>query len=288
VLSPAPYLSTTLALEALLAAPHEDTGDLVGRIVTGELLATVVGPVLSGVSTVLARRSGSGWVCSGHAEHVLEGESADLFVVYASDPDGQLRAFLAGPDDAAGVVRSPRPGLDGARRLSRVEFGDVPVRPLGPAALDRLLAVAAVCLAAEQLGGAERCLELAVEHARARTQFGRPIGSFQAVKHRCADSLMVLEAARWSALYALWAVGEGSPEASALASMAKASSSEAFVRVAASTIQVLGGIGFTWEHPAHRYYRRAVVSRELFGRPDGHRARVAAGLLGEEAGAWTA
>jgi alkylation response protein AidB-like acyl-CoA dehydrogenase len=227
-------------------------------------------------------------VCSGHAEHVLEGESADLFVVYASDPDGQLRAFLAGPDDAAGVVRSPRPGLDGARRLSRVEFGDVPVRPLGPAALDRLLAVAAVCLAAEQLGGAERCLELAVEHARARTQFGRPIGSFQAVKHRCADSLMVLEAARWSALYALWAVGEGSPEASALASMAKASSSEAFVRVAASTIQVLGGIGFTWEHPAHRYYRRAVVSRELFGRPDGHRARVAAGLLGEEAGAWTA
>jgi alkylation response protein AidB-like acyl-CoA dehydrogenase len=277
VLSPAPYLSTVLALDALVSlrvdrdAPLVD--DLVARVVTGEHRATVDGRV-----------SGT-----GVAGHVLDGDEVDTFVVLAPDRDGHLAAFLVDAR-STGVTRTPLDGLDGTRRLTRVEWSGVSMTPLtGPAApvLDRLLATAAVCLAAEQLGGAERCLELAVEHARSRSQFGRPIGSFQAVKHRCADVQTAIEAARWAALHAAWAVQERHPEATVLASMAKASVSDAYVQAAGSAIQVLGGIGFTWEHPIHRFYRRAVSSRELCGAPDCHRERIARDLLGEEAVAWT-
>ena len=139
------------------------------------------------------------------------------------------------------------------------------------AVLDR----AAVALAAEQVGGAQRCLDMAVAYAKQRVQFGRPIGSFQAIKHKCADVLLEVESARSAAYYAAWCAAERSDELPAVASLAKAYCSDAYCHAAAENIQIHGGIGFTWEHPAHLYYRRAKSSELLFGDPSHHRERLA-------------
>ncbi|HEV3497571.1 MAG TPA: acyl-CoA dehydrogenase family protein, partial [Actinomycetes bacterium] len=137
----------------------------------------------------------------------------------------------------------------------------------------------AVALAAEQVGGAQRCLEAAVEHAGRRVQFGRPIGSFQAVKHLCAEMLREVEAARAASFYAAMAAATGDPELAAAAAVAKAACSEAYVRVATESLHVHGGLGFTWDHDAHLYFKRARSSRLLFGDPAFHRERLA-GYLG--------
>jgi alkylation response protein AidB-like acyl-CoA dehydrogenase len=129
-------------------------------------------------------------------------------------------------------------------------------------------------LASEQVGGAERALEMAVDYATVRYQFGRPIGSFQAVKHRCASMLVELELARSAASYAAWTVANNDDDALIATSLAKAYCSEAFCRVAADNIQVHGGVGFTWEHPAHLYLKRAKSSSLLFGDPYEHRQRL--------------
>ena len=144
----------------------------------------------------------------------------------------------------------------------------------GAAALDRALDVAAVALAAEQLGGAQRALDMAVGYAKVREQFGRPIGSFQTIKHRCADLLLEVESLRSAVGYAAAAVVEGSPEIPVLASLAKAYASETFFHVAAENIQIHGGIGFTWEHDAHLYFRRTKTSELMFGGPARTRERV--------------
>ena len=139
--------------------------------------------------------------------------------------------------------------------------------------------LAAVALAAEQVGGAQRSLEMAVAHARRRVQFGRPIGSFQAVKHLCADMLLEVESARSAAFYASSAAARADPELPAAAAVAKSCCSEAFVRVATDSLHVHGGLGFTWDHDAHLYFKRARSSRLLFGDPPHHRERLAR-LLG--------
>lgn len=149
---------------------------------------------------------------------------------------------------------------------------------------DRVLAhvrdLACTALAAEQAGAAERCLELTVAHVRDRVQFGRPIGSFQAVKHRLADAFVRVESARSAALGASWAAAEGSPDLSRYAAVAKSACSEAFSAVAGDMIQLHGGIGITWEHDAHRYFKRAHGSAQLLGSPAGHRDRIAEVLVG--------
>ncbi|MFC4945783.1 acyl-CoA dehydrogenase family protein [Pseudonocardia sp. GCM10023141] len=292
VLYGGPFLSAVLALEALChgtdAAAGPDTAELVRQIVAGEALGTVIGPVLAGASTMRADRSDAGWVGSGQADHVLDGDVADVFVVLAETPDGPGWFVVDRRVPASvGVEVEDRPSLDPTRPLPTVRLAGVALRPLSPpggaaALLDRLLAVGAVVLAAEQVGAAERCLEMAVEHATRREQFGRPIGSFQAVKHRCADMLLAVEAAKWAALHAAWSVQELDADAARVAGITKAAASDAFTQAAGGLIQVLGGIGYTWEHPAHRYFRRAVASRELFGAPDVHRARVAAAMLGQD------
>ncbi|TDB83829.1 acyl-CoA dehydrogenase, partial [Actinomadura sp. KC216] len=155
----------------------------------------------------------------------------------------------------------------------------------GAEALERALDVAAVALAAEQLGGAQKTLDTTVEYAKVRRQFGRPIGSFQAVKHRCADMFVLVESARSAVLNAAAAADERPDGLPAAAALAKAYCSDAFFHTAGEAIQLHGGIGFTWEHDAHLYFKRAQGSRQLFGAPGLHRKRLAAmaGLTGAAA-----
>jgi alkylation response protein AidB-like acyl-CoA dehydrogenase len=170
--------------------------------------------------------------------------------------------------------------MDQTRKLARLEFAATPARLIGSpgdaaAILDRTLDVAAIALAAEQLGGAQRALDMAVGYAKVREQFGRPIGSFQTIKHRCADLLLEVESLRSAVGYAAAAVAEGSAEIPVLASLAKAYASETFFHVAAENIQIHGGIGFTWEHDAHLYFKRAKSSELFLGDPAYHRERLA-------------
>ena len=141
--------------------------------------------------------------------------------------------------------------------------------------LSRVLDLAAVALAAEQVGGAQKVLEMAVEYAKVRVQFGRPIGSFQAIKHKCADMLLEVESAKSAAYYGMWCASEMNDELPSTASLAKAYCSEAYFHAAAENIQIHGGIGFTWEHPAHLYFKRAKSSELLFGDPTYHREQLA-------------
>jgi alkylation response protein AidB-like acyl-CoA dehydrogenase len=172
------------------------------------------------------------------------------------------------------------PALDQTRKLARLEFEGVPGRLIGSpgdghAVIGHVLDVAAIALAAEQLGGAARTLDMAVAYAKARHQFGRPIGSFQALKHRMADLLLEVESLRGAVGYAAAAVAEGSPEVPVLASLIKAYASETYFHVAAENIQIHGGIGFTWEHDAHLYFKRAKSSELLLGDASYHRERLA-------------
>jgi alkylation response protein AidB-like acyl-CoA dehydrogenase len=170
--------------------------------------------------------------------------------------------------------------MDQTRKQARIEFASTPARLVGGdgqgwSTLDRVLDLAAVALAAEQVGGAQRVLDMAVDYAKTRVQFGRPIGSFQAIKHKCADMLLEVESAKSAAYYAAWCASELNDELPAMASMAKAYCSEAYFHCAAENIQIHGGIGFTWEHPAHLYFKRAKSSELLFGDPTYHRELLA-------------
>jgi alkylation response protein AidB-like acyl-CoA dehydrogenase len=173
--------------------------------------------------------------------------------------------------------------LDMTRKQAMLTFGGTPGRLVGrPGAAAEIVAQAVrggvLALAAEQVGGAQRCLDMAVAYAKVRHQFGRAIGSFQAIKHVCADMLLEVESARSAAYYAAWAAADGAADLPLVASLAKAYCSEAYFHVAASNIQVHGGIGFTWEHDAHLYYRRAKSAEVMLGTPASHR-EVIAGLL---------
>jgi alkylation response protein AidB-like acyl-CoA dehydrogenase len=170
--------------------------------------------------------------------------------------------------------------MDQTRKQARLSLESVPARLIGTEggawpvvshALDR----AAIALAAEQVGGAQRVLEMSVEYAKVRVQFGRPIGSFQAVKHKCADMLMAVESAKSAAYYAAWAAAEDNDEVPVMASLAKAYCSEAYFQAASDNIQIHGGIGFTWDHPAHLYFKRAKSSELILGDPAYHRELLA-------------
>ncbi len=170
--------------------------------------------------------------------------------------------------------------MDQTRKQARLELSSTPGRLIGGegdgwAILSKMLDLAAVALAAEQVGGAQKVLEMAVEYAKVRVQFGRPIGSFQAIKHKCADMLLEVESAKSAAYYAGWAAAEDNDELPVVASLAKAYCSDAYFHATAENIQIHGGIGFTWEHPAHLYFKRAKSSELLFGDPTYHRELLA-------------
>ncbi|MDQ4118513.1 MAG: acyl-CoA dehydrogenase, partial [Actinomycetota bacterium] len=216
---------------------------------------------------------------SGTVEQVPDAAAADTLLVVASSPEGPLLALA----DSAEVT--PRGSLDLTRRHARVALDGTPARVIATGdAADRAIRAAyltgATLLAAEQVGIARHLLDRTVAHAKERLQFGRPIGSFQAVKHRCADMLVATEHARTTALHAAWVLADPSLDDPELAvAMAQAVCSETGYRVAADTIQMHGGIGFTWEHPAHLYYKRAVADAALLGSAEAYREVVATKAL---------
>jgi alkylation response protein AidB-like acyl-CoA dehydrogenase len=278
-----PYLSSAvLAVTAVLASGDDAAqADLLPGLATGELIGAVAvsGPGGRADGTpeslgVTASHSPGGTALDGEACYVVDGHVAGVLLVAARDAAGAGLYRVAA--DAPGLSRTVMPVLDATRKLTRLGFSGVPAQPLGPArsgtaALARVLDTAVVALAAEAVGGAEQALDLAVSHARQRVQFGRPIGSFQAVKHKCADMLVALEGARVALDGALLAPAD--PGVAAL--VAGLQCSAAYTHITAEAIQVLGGIGFTWEHPAHLYFRRAASSAVLFGTESAHRAALA-------------
>ena len=280
-----PYLaSAVLAANALLASDDEGARqDFLPGIASGETIATLAftednGSWDPGAIATTAVKDGPGWRLDGHKSFVLDGATAGLILVVASTDAGlSLFAVEAG---ATGLARTSLPALDQTRKLGRLEFTGVTGRLIGSpgdaaVALDRTLDIAAIALAAEQLGGASRALDMAVEYAKIRHQFGRPIGSFQAIKHRCADLLLEVESLRSAVSYAAATVGESPEEIPVLASLLKAYASETYFHVAAENIQIHGGIGFTWEHDAHLYFKRAKSSELFLGDGAYHRERLA-------------
>jgi alkylation response protein AidB-like acyl-CoA dehydrogenase len=284
-LLPSPFLaSAVLAAETLLATGDEDVlaGVLPG-LAAGTTLAAVAYQETPGGDgrPVRAVRDGTGWLLTGSLSFVLDGGQADLILVPAGTESG-IALFAVDAAAAQGLSRRPMRTLDPSRPQARLDFAATPGRLAGAAgagahAVRQGLAHATIALAAEQVGGAERCLEAAVEYAGIRRQFGRPIGSFQAIKHKCADLLILVESARSAARYA--ASVSSSPGADedlyAAAALAGAYCSTAYFTVAAENIQIHGGIGFTWEHHAHLYFRRAKASEVMFGTPVEQRAFLA-------------
>jgi alkylation response protein AidB-like acyl-CoA dehydrogenase len=286
-----PYLaSAVLAANALLASADEAAKEAyLPGIASGELIATLAfteedgswEPTATRLSATAAADSGpgDGWRLDGHKSFVLDGHTAGLILVVGRTAAGL--SLFAVSSDAPGLVRTALPTLDQTRKLARLDFDGVPAKLVGTdgaaeALLTRTLEIGVIAQAAEQLGGAQRAMDMAVEYLKVRHQFGRPIGSFQALKHRCADLLLEVESLRSAVQYAAAAVAEDSPEVPAVAALTKAYASDVYFHVAAENIQMHGGIGFTWEHDAHLYFKRAKASELFLGDATLHRERLAA------------
>jgi len=281
----APYFSTVvLAVNTVLESGDGDAAKaILPGIASGETIATLALAEPSGrwdesgIETT-AHREGGAWRLSGTKTYVLDGHTADVVLVAARTDAGVSLFRVEG--DATGLTRTALSTLDPTRKQARLELDRVEASLVGGdgagwAVLGRVLDRAAAALAAEQVGGAQRCLDMSVAYAKDRVQFGRPIGSFQAIKHKCADMLLEVESARSAAYYAAWCASQPDDELPAVASLAKAYCSDAFFHVASENIQIHGGIGFTWEHPAHLYFRRAKSSDLLFGDASYHRELLA-------------
>lgn len=289
-LLPSPYFATVvLAGQALTAS-----GDAAAMarwlpgIAAGELTATVAVAEENGswdvedVAVAATREDGESWRVSGTKMFVLDGATAGLLLVFAATDAGP--GLFAVEGGVPGVERTPLDTLDPTRRQARIDFDQAPAVRVGPtgdatAYLCTVLDLAVVALASEQVGGAQACLDTAVEYARTRVQFERPIGSFQAVKHACADMLLAVEAARSAAHHAASVAAADSAddpsELPAAAALAAAYCAGTYTHAAKQNIQIHGGIGYTWEHDAHLHLRRAKTSEQLLGDPAAHRARLA-------------
>jgi alkylation response protein AidB-like acyl-CoA dehydrogenase len=230
--------------------------------------------------TATAAKSGGGWTLSGLKRFVPWAHVADVVLVPARSPEG-LSLFLVDPK-ASGVTLKPMVGIDLASRWSEMRLDKVPVGAdalLGQAGtagplLESLLRRAAVMSSAEMLGSARRCLDMSVEYAKVREQFGQPIGSFQAIRHRCAEMLLEAENAHAAVYYAAWALTAGAEDAAIASSICKAYVSEAARKVCGDAIQVHGGIGFTWEYDLHLYMKRAKALEPLYGDTEYHRELI--------------
>jgi alkylation response protein AidB-like acyl-CoA dehydrogenase len=292
----APYFaSVCLAANAILnAGTEEQKAELLPGIASGETIATLAftepsgkwdanGITMEAVPSDGGSGGSGGYTLDGTKMFVLDGHTAGLIVVAArsAGSDGtEGISFFTVDGDAPGLTRTALPTMDQTRKQAKLEFSGVKASLLGEegagwAALSKTLDQVAVCLAAEQVGGAQKCLDMSVEYAKVRIQFGRPIGSFQAIKHKCADMLLEVESSKSAAYYAGWAAAEDNDELPVVASLAKSYCSEAYFHAAAENIQIHGGIGFTWEHDAHLYFKRAKSSEILFGDPTYHRELLA-------------
>jgi alkylation response protein AidB-like acyl-CoA dehydrogenase len=273
-----------LAIPALVAASASPVrAELLSEWVEGRRTAAFAVTDRAGgfdpaAVSVTASRTGDDWTLTGTVERVVDGGDADDLLVAAAGPDGV--GLYVVDASASGVARTPLVTLDLTRPQATIQLSDAPARLVADSGeaqrvIEHALQVGSALLAVEQVGAAQHLLDLSVDYAKTRLQFGRPIGSFQAVKHRLADLLVDLEHARSAAYHAVWALTDGSDDPALAASIAQATCSAAFARVATDTIQVHGGIGFTWEHQAHLYFKRATTDAALLGSAEQHRARVA-------------
>jgi alkylation response protein AidB-like acyl-CoA dehydrogenase len=276
-LAPSPFFATAvLGVSAiLLAADDEQKNELLPLVASGKRTLTVAfadgGPAGAANGTAMhTSRSGAVTTLTGTRTQVIDGHHADTIIVVAADEDDPARLQLHLVDGtAAGLRRTRVETLDATRPMATLEFDGVCATPLGdpitPATLSQLIDIANTALAAEMVGGIEAAMTMAVDYAKLRVQFNRPIGSFQAIKHRCAEMAIELDTARAAALYAAFVAAESSQELPLVAPLAKATAAAAFDFAASWNIQIHGGIGFTWEHDAHLYYRRAAADKVLFG-----------------------
>jgi alkylation response protein AidB-like acyl-CoA dehydrogenase len=281
----APFFSSVALAANLLLCSGDDRAkeDFLPGIADGSTIAAVALAERSGRwdeegVTLPATASGEDWTLDGEKLYVLDGHVADLILVVARTAAGV--SLFAVERGAPGLETTALSTMDQTRKQARVSLSSTPARLLGTdgggwPAVAKMLDLAVVALAAEQVGGAQRVLEMAVEYAKVRVQFGRPIGSFQAIKHKCADMLLEVESSKSAAYYASWVAAEDTDELPVVASLAKSYCSEAYFHAAAENIQIHGGIGFTWEHPAHLYFKRAKTSELLFGDPTYHRELLA-------------
>jgi hypothetical protein len=280
-LTPVPMAATTLAVEALLrAGTEQQRKEFLPGLLSGERIGALAiagsHETAPSSATVQASRLAGGFALTGQRSHVLHGHAADLIVIPAVR-EGCVGLYVV-DTGADGVSVDPSPVMDPTRPIASVRLQDAPAAFLGGGSaeqIDAIVDVARVLLAAEMVGGADACLQLVVDYAKDRRQFNRPIGSFQAVKHRCADMAIELDAARAAVMFAAMTAATGSPELSTAAPLAKAQAADAFTLCAAAAIQIHGGIGFTWEHDAHLYYRRAKTAEALYGSSAQHRALLA-------------
>ena len=284
---PGAFLSTLMAGALIERAGNtEQRAKYLEPLAAGELKATVAlleesASWDTGAVKLEAARDGGQFSLTGRKLFVPDAEVCDLLICVARDGDGL--ALLPVERNASGLSVKAMPAMDGTRKVYEVAFDSVTVKEadaLGAdgdarGALDGALKVATAALCAEMVGGMQWLLDTTVEYAKTRQQFGRAIGSFQAVQHQCADMLLMTESARSASYYAAWALTEGDASASVAVSIAKAYCSDAYREVANRAVQVHGGIGFTWEHDLQLYYKRSKSSETLFGDATFHRERIA-------------
>lgn len=267
--TPVPFAPTVLALDALDRAGRPAD---VERLISGDVVGAVAWSARA--DAVRATAAGADWRLDGRADPAVAASQASVLVVAAEAPDGPALFRV----DLESVGRPPaESAMDRTRQIAWVDLSGAPAERIGDAeAVTALVDRGAVFAAAEMLGGADRVLEMTVAYAKDREQFGRPIGSFQALKHRCADMLVDVEGMRSTVYWAAWCIGADDDERSVAASTAKIWSSDASRRVMASALQVHGGIGFTWEHDLHFFLKRAQLDQRTFGSAAWHRERLAA------------
>jgi alkylation response protein AidB-like acyl-CoA dehydrogenase len=273
---------------AIMTAGLEDQKQtLLPSLAAGEVIATLAFTEAHGrweaeAVDMIATPEDGKYVLNGVKSFVLDGQSADLVVVVARRPDsqgGDGLSFFTVSGNAAGLERVLLKSADPTRKLAKLTFSNVEATLLGEEGnaagpLRETLDIAAICLANEMVGGAERLFEDAVAYAKMRVQFGRPIASFQSLKHKAAEMLMEIELAKSGAYYAAAAADEGDEDVSALASLAKATAADTYMQTAIHAVQIHGGIGFTWENDTHLWFKRAKSSEVFLGGSDYHRERL--------------
>ena len=286
-LTPSPMFSTVVLGAGLVmaAGSDEQKAQILDGVASGEITLAVAAVEEGGAwdpesITTTVEPHGKDLILNGTKSFVVDGHTADHLIVVAKDAGGALRHVLV-PAQTEGLTATRLETMDMTRKQARVELDRVRVASTSELAasssesFELMRDIAAVGLAYEQLGGAQMVMEMAVQYAKERYQFGRAIGSFQAVKHACADMLVAVESARSAAYGAGWAVDNDLDELKILAPLARSVCSDAFFDAAASNIQVHGGIGFTWENDAHLYFKRAKTSQLLLGGTAEWRRRLA-------------
>lgn len=293
---PGPFLSTLWAAALIERAGSEgQRAQYLEKIASGELKATVAfleetADWNPAAVALHAEKNGKGYSLTGRKEFVTDAAVADLIIVVARGEEGLVLLPVA--KGASGLTITATPGIDATRKLYALDFDHVVVAEIEALvfnsrpqeALEAATDVAMVALCAELTGGMHWTLDTAVEYAKTRLQFGKPIGVYQAVQHRCADMFLWMESSRSAAYYAAWAVSENDPAAKLAVAMAKAYCSDAGREVGNNGIQVHGGIGFTWEHNLHLYYKRAKGSEIMFGDASYHREKLARLVVDEDEG----